>query len=64
MAKKVTKKEQPERVIVSVRGVRADLWQALTEHAREQGRVLWSLMDEMLSDYLKKHNVQAESSTD
>jgi hypothetical protein len=59
MKAKVAEKERPlakeeERQTISVRNVSSRRWKALLEKARVDGRILWSVMDEMIDDYLKK----------
>lgn len=60
MKAKPRKKEEPlqpveeEQETISVRNVSSKKWAALRKKAKTEGRFIWSVVNEMIDDYLKK----------
>lgn len=49
-------KKPRRRVTISVRQVDADLWERMRDEANAMGLNVRAVVDEMLADWLKKHN--------
>ena len=50
--------DQDKRVTVSARNVSKKKWEAIRKAAESQGRLFKAVMDEMMDDWLAKHNVK------